>query len=86
MLSLNPITWSLAPAVHLLLSAQLADPWERAKDMLLQGTVVDGVITGFNKGGVLVELGDLKGKSGRPAAQQQQSSRLRAGVEAQSVA
>lgn len=42
-------------------ASQLADPWERAKDMLLQGTVVDGVITGFNKGGVLVELGDLKG-------------------------
>lgn len=29
----------------------------------MQGTVVDGTITGFNKGGVLVELGDLKGET-----------------------
>jgi hypothetical protein len=32
--------------------------------MLLQGTVSDGVITGFNKGGVLVEMADLKGEGG----------------------
>lgn len=30
--------------------------------MLLQGTVADGVISGFNKGGVLVDLQDLKGE------------------------
>lgn len=31
--------------------------------MLLQGTVCDGSITGFNKGGVLVELdSELKGE------------------------
>jgi ribosomal protein S1 len=47
----------------LLCCVQLADPWERAKDMLLQGSVVDGMISGFNKGGVLVELdGELKGE------------------------
>jgi hypothetical protein len=44
------------------LPPQLSDPWERAKDLLLQGTVSDGVITGFNKGGVLVEMADLKGE------------------------
>lgn len=42
-------------------ASQIADPWERAQDMMLQGTVSEGTITGFNKGGVLVELGDLKG-------------------------
>lgn len=44
---------------------QLADPWERATDLMMQGVVADGMITGFNKGGVLVELGDLKGKRSR---------------------
>lgn len=53
---------TVRPPPHLSLS-QLADPWERAKDMLLQGTVCDGSITGFNKGGVLVELdNELKGE------------------------
>lgn len=46
-----------------LCSIQLADPWERAQDLLLQGTVSDGVISGFNKGGVLVDLGDIKGEA-----------------------
>ncbi|KAF8063820.1 transposon TX1 protein [Scenedesmus sp. PABB004] len=41
--------------------SQIADPWERAQDMMLRGTVAEGTITGYNKGGVLVELGDLKG-------------------------
>jgi hypothetical protein len=35
----------------LLCCVQLADPWKRAKDMLLQGSVVDGMISGFNKRG-----------------------------------
>ncbi|WIA42416.1 hypothetical protein OEZ86_008414 [Tetradesmus obliquus] len=42
-------------------SSQLADPWERAQDMLLQGTVSEGTIVGYNKGGVLVDIGELKG-------------------------
>lgn len=29
--------------------------------MMLRGTVADGTIVGFNKGGVLVDIGDLKG-------------------------
>lgn len=40
---------------------QLADPWEQAQDMMLRGTVAEGTIVGFNKGGVLVDIGDLKG-------------------------
>eukprot|EP00878_Enallax_costatus_P016899 GHUV01017740.1.p1 GENE.GHUV01017740.1~~GHUV01017740.1.p1 ORF type:complete len:319 (+),score=68.77 GHUV01017740.1:161-1117(+) len=42
-------------------SSQLADPWEQAQDMMLRGTVAEGTIVGFNKGGVLVDIGDLKG-------------------------
>jgi hypothetical protein len=38
------------PQCLLLYCVQLADPWELAKDMLLQGSVVDGIISGFNKG------------------------------------
>lgn len=41
---------------------QLADPWEQAQDMMLRGTVAEGTIVGFNKGGVLVDIGDLKGE------------------------
>jgi hypothetical protein len=34
---------------------------DRHSTPLTQGVVTEGIITGYNKGGVLVELGDLKG-------------------------
>eukprot|EP00877_Chromochloris_zofingiensis_P014384 jgi/Chrzof1/919/Cz01g33180.t1 len=40
---------------------KVLDPWQKAQDMLYSGTVAEGVIKGYNKGGVIVELGDLKG-------------------------
>jgi hypothetical protein len=52
--------------------------------MMLQGVVTDGIITGFNKGGVLVELGDLKGEGGCCGAlashQQQQQQCVQVGA------
>jgi ribosomal protein S1 len=30
--------------------------------MMLQGTVSEGTIVGYNKGGVLVDIGELKGE------------------------
>jgi ribosomal protein S1 len=38
--------------------------------MMLQGTVSEGTIVGYNKGGVLVDIGELKGEQ-----QQQQQMR-----------
>lgn len=41
----------------------LVDPMQRAQDMMFAGAVAQGTITGFNKGGLIVELDgeDLKG-------------------------
>lgn len=62
-------TYAHALTARLLVAvAQLGDPWDRAQDMMLRGTVVEGTITGFNQGGVLVELGDLKGAQCAPRA------------------
>jgi ribosomal protein S1 len=43
---------------------QVADPWKLAEDMMIQGVVVEGTITGCNKRGIYVQLADLKGVAG----------------------
>jgi hypothetical protein len=42
----------------------LVDPMQRAQDLMFAGTVAQGTITGFNKGGLIVELDgeELKGE------------------------
>lgn len=52
---------SLATKQSAFPSSQIADPWEQAQDMMLRGTVAEGTIVGFNRGGVLVDIGELKG-------------------------
>ncbi len=41
--------------------AQSARDWQRAQEYLEQGTIVEGEVIGFNKGGALVRFGHIQG-------------------------
>ncbi len=61
------VSWHPILALHICCPAQpvmpqVEDPWQKAQDMLFSGAIEEGVIRSVNKGGVIVQMGELRGE------------------------